>query len=47
MWNRILLIALFAISLAHTSHAATTAPAASSHQQLFEVEDFSFDIEQF
>jgi hypothetical protein len=46
MLNRILLIALFAISLAHTSHAATTARAESSHSQLFEIEDYSFDIEQ-
>ena len=48
MWNRILLIALFAISLAQTSHAATVARAesSSSHSQLFEIEDYSFDIEQ-
>jgi hypothetical protein len=46
MWNRLLLIALFAISLAQASHAATTARVESSHSQYFEIEDFSFDIEQ-
>jgi hypothetical protein len=46
MWNRLILIALFAVSLANTSQAAPSAPPPSHAQGLFEIDDFSFDIEQ-